>query len=99
VAGRVHFEGPPRPTGGRSRRFIGGSAFHERLLARIPGTEVVGRPSRRLRGALLDAVTTVLELAAVRLRVRQVHAAVEESYGERVAVVICERGAVHPSER
>jgi hypothetical protein len=59
-------------------------ALHKRLLARIPGTEVVGRPLRRRQGALLDAVTTVLELAGSPLRVREVHAAVEELYGERV---------------
>ena len=34
--------------------------------------------------SLLDAVTTVLELAGSPLRVREVHAAVEELYGERV---------------
>jgi hypothetical protein len=48
---------------------------------------------------LLDSVTTVLELAGGPLRVREAYAAVEESYGERVAVLICERGVVHPSER
>lgn len=66
---------------GRSPRL---GALHKRLLARIPGTEVVGRPLRRRQGALLDAVTTVLELADCPLRVREVHAAVEELYGERV---------------
>ena len=61
------------------------AALHSRLLARMPGTEVIGRPLRRRQGALLDAVTTVLELAGAPLRVREVHAAVEELYGERVA--------------
>lgn len=60
------------------------AALHGRLLAETPGTEVVRRPLRRRQGALLDAVTTVLELAGSPLRVREVHAAVEELYGERV---------------
>jgi len=59
-------------------------ALHERLLARIPLTEVVARPLRRRQGALLDAVTTVLELSDCPLRVREVHAAVEELYREPV---------------
>jgi hypothetical protein len=58
--------------------------LHKRLLARTPETGVVGRPIRRRQGALLEAVTTVLELAGCPLRVREVHAAVEELYGERV---------------
>ena len=60
------------------------AALHKRLLARTPETGVVGRPIRRRQGALLEAVTTVLELAGCPLRVREVHAAVEELYGERV---------------
>ena len=60
------------------------AALHARLLARISGTEVVGRPLRRRQGALLDAVTTVLERASRPLRVREVHAAVEELYGQPV---------------
>ena len=60
------------------------AALHKRLLARTPGAEVVGRPLRRRQGALLDAVTTVLERASCPLRVREVHAAVEELYGEPV---------------
>ena len=60
------------------------TALHQRLLARAPETEVLGRPLRRRQGALLDAVTTVLERAGCPLRVREVHAAVEELYGERV---------------
>ena len=60
------------------------AALHKRLLASVPETEVVGRPLRRRQGALLDAVTTVLERAGSPLRVRQVHAAVEELYGEPV---------------
>ena len=60
------------------------AALHERLLARTPGTGVVGRPLRRRQGALLDGVITVLEHAGCPLRVREVHAAVEELYGERV---------------
>ena len=66
---------------GRLPRLAG---LHKRLLTRIPLTEVVGRPLRRRQGALLDAVTTVLELAGCPLRVREVHAAVEEFYGEKV---------------
>jgi hypothetical protein len=60
------------------------AALHRRLLSRTPGTEVGGPPLRRRQGALLDAVTTVLEFAGSPLRVREVHAAVEELYGERV---------------
>jgi hypothetical protein len=60
------------------------AALHKQLLARIPGTEVVEQRLRRRQGVLLDAVTTVLELAGSPLRVREVHAAVEELYGERV---------------
>jgi hypothetical protein len=60
------------------------AALHKRLLARTPETGVVGRPIRRRQGALLEAVTTVLELAGCPLRMREVHAAVEELYGERV---------------
>jgi hypothetical protein len=60
------------------------AALHKRLLARVPGTGVVGRPLRRRQGALLDAVTAVLERAGCPLRVREVYAAVEELYGERV---------------
>ncbi len=60
------------------------TALHRRLLAQPPVTEVVRRPLRRRQGALLDAVTTVLERASCPLRVREVHAAVEELYGERV---------------
>ena len=67
---------------GRLRKL---AALHHRLLARVPTTGVVvGRPLRRRQGALLDAVTTVIELARRPLRVREVHAAVEELYGERV---------------
>jgi hypothetical protein len=60
------------------------AALHRRLLARVPATGVVGRPLRRRQGALLDAVTTVLDVAGRSMRVREVHAAVEELYGERV---------------
>jgi len=60
------------------------AALHQRLLARVPETEVVARPLRRRQGALLDAVTAVLERAGSPLRVREVHAAVEELHGERV---------------
>ena len=60
------------------------AALHRRLLAQTPVTEVVRRPLRRRQGVLLDAVTTVLERAGCPLRVREVHAAVEELYGERV---------------
>ncbi len=60
------------------------AALHQRLLARMPETEVAGRPLRRRQGTLLDAVTTVLELAGCPLRVRDVHAAVEELYRKRV---------------
>jgi hypothetical protein len=59
------------------------AALHKRLLARLPETGVVGRPLRR-QGALLEAVTTVLEHAGCPMRVREVHAGVEELYGERV---------------
>jgi hypothetical protein len=58
--------------------------LHHRLLARVAGTGVVGRPLRRRQGALLDAATAVLEHAGCPMRVREVHAAVEELYGERV---------------
>jgi hypothetical protein len=60
------------------------AALHQRLLSQPPVTEAVGRPSRRRQGALLDAVTTVLELAGCPLRVREAHVAVEELWGERV---------------
>ena len=60
------------------------TALHRRLLAQPPVTEVVRRPLRRRQGVLLDAVTTVLELAGCPLPVREVHAAIEEFYGERV---------------
>jgi hypothetical protein len=60
------------------------AALHRRLLAQTPITEVVRRPLRRRQGVLLDAVTTVLEIAGSPLRVREVHAAVEELWGERV---------------
>ena len=50
----------------------------------MPETGVVGRPLRRRQGALLEAVTAVLEHAGRPMRVREVHAAVEELYGERV---------------
>src|ERR1035437_8702598 len=60
------------------------AALHKRLLARIPLTQVSRRPLRRRQGALLDAVTAVLERAGCPLRVREVHAAVEELYGESV---------------
>jgi len=60
------------------------AALHRRLLAQTPRREVVRLPPRRRQGVLLDAVTTVLDLAGSPLRVREVHAAVEELYGERV---------------
>ena len=60
------------------------AALQKRLLARIPVTEVVPRSLRRRQGALLDAVTTVLEISGAPFRVCEVHAAVEELYGERV---------------
>ena len=60
------------------------AALHKRLLARVPETGVIGRPIRRRQGALLEAVTAVLDRAGCPLRVREVHAAVEELYGERV---------------
>ena len=59
-------------------------ALHKRLLARAPETGVVGPPLRRRQGALLEAVTTVLEDSNCPLRVREVHAAVEELHGEPV---------------
>ena len=59
-------------------------ALHKRLLASMPETGVVGRPLRRRQGAILDAVIAVLERAGCPLRVREVHAAVEDLYGERV---------------
>jgi hypothetical protein len=65
-------------------RLPGLAPLHKQLLARIPGTGVVRRPLRRRQGALLDAVTTVLERADCPLRVREIHAAVEAMYGERV---------------
>jgi hypothetical protein len=60
------------------------AALHRRLLAQPLVTGVVTRPLRRRQGVLLDAVTTVLALAGRPLRVREVHAAVEEFYGEKV---------------
>ncbi len=60
------------------------AALHQSLLARTPEIAVVGRPLRRRQGTLLDAVTSVLELASCPMRVREVHAAVEELHGERV---------------
>jgi hypothetical protein len=60
------------------------AALHQSLLARTPVIGVVMRPLRRRQGVLLDAVTTVLELAGRPLRVREVHAAIEEFYGEKV---------------
>ena len=39
---------------------------------------------RRRQGTLLETVTTVLELAGKPLRVREVHATVEELLGSRV---------------
>ena len=60
------------------------AALHKRLLARIPGTEVDERPLRRRQGALLDAVAPVLDRAGCPLRVREVHAAIEELFDERV---------------
>ena len=60
------------------------AALHRRLLSQTPETGVGARPLRRRQGALLDAITTVLELAGCPLRVREVRAAVEELYGERV---------------
>ena len=60
------------------------TALHKRVLAQTGVTEVVRRPLRRRQGVPLDAVTTVLELAGCPLRVREVHAAIEEMYGEQV---------------
>jgi hypothetical protein len=60
------------------------AALHKRLLGRVPETGVVGRPIRRRHGAPLETVTAVLDRAGCPLRVREVHAAVEEAYGERV---------------
>ena len=60
------------------------AALHRRLLAQPPVTEVIRRPLRQRQGALLDVVTAVLERAGCPLRVREVHAAVEELYGERL---------------
>lgn len=60
------------------------AGLHNRLRGRVLETGVVGRPLRRRQGALLDAVATVLERAGRPLRVRDVHAAVEELYGEPV---------------
>ena len=60
------------------------AGLHRRLLARTQAPEVVGRPLRRRQGALLDAVSNILERAGSSLRVREVHVAVEELYGQRV---------------
>jgi hypothetical protein len=60
------------------------AALHRRLMAQPPVTEDVRQPLRRRQGVLLDAVTTVLELAGCPLGVREVHADVEEFYGEKV---------------
>ncbi|HVA32466.1 MAG TPA: hypothetical protein VMU58_14485 [Gaiellaceae bacterium] len=60
--------------------------FESELVAVVDlfAVEVLVPSASRRQGALLDAVTTVLQLAGCPLRVREVHAAVEELYGERV---------------
>jgi hypothetical protein len=54
-----------------------------RLLARAPRGRAP-RLARRRQGALLEAITSVLEPEAGSLRVRDIHAAVEELFGEPV---------------
>jgi hypothetical protein len=58
--------------------------LRELLLARGPGAGPGRRGLRRRQGVLVGAVGDVLELAGAPLRVREVHAAVEELLGERV---------------
>jgi hypothetical protein len=56
-----------------------------RLREELAGRDTAERPAlralRRRQGSVLDAVTTVLERAGRPLRVRDVHAAVEEWLG------------------
>lgn len=58
--------------------------LRELLLAREPDCGSVRRRVRRRQGLLLEAVADVLELAGRPMRVREVHAAVERLFGERV---------------
>jgi hypothetical protein len=55
-----------------------------RLLALALRGRVAPRPLRRRQGVLLEAVTSVLESETGPLRVRDVHAAVEAVFRERV---------------
>jgi hypothetical protein len=58
--------------------------LRELLVARGQGCGPVLGSLRRRQGLLLEAVADVLELAGGPLRVREVHAAVEKLFGERV---------------
>jgi hypothetical protein len=51
---------------------------HERLAKRCPGEGPHSRVLRRRQGSVLEAVTTVLAGAAEPLRVREIHAEVEQ---------------------
>jgi len=58
------------------------------LRAQLAGSETapgrLDRPLRRRQGSILEAVTNVLEQAGRPLRVRAVHAAVEELLGTAI---------------
>jgi hypothetical protein len=64
-------------------RLAGLGALRGRLRARMP-EHTPARPLRRRQGGVLEAVSLVLERASRPLRVRDVHSAVEELFGERV---------------
>src|SRR5438132_3732475 len=60
------------------------AGLREQLSRREAAQRVPGRVVRRRQGSVLAAVTSVIEQAERPLRVREVHAAVEELLGARV---------------
>jgi hypothetical protein len=68
------------------------AVLREQLVAREPSGEAASRCLRRRQGAVLESVTAIVEQAGVPMRVREVHAAVEQLFGEGCPV-FCERGS------
>jgi hypothetical protein len=60
------------------------AGLREQLSRRKAAPLIPGRVVRRRQGSVLAAVTSVIEQAERPLRVREVHAAVEELLGARV---------------
>jgi hypothetical protein len=60
------------------------AALLQQLAVREPSDVVATRPLRRRQGAVLEAVTAIVEQVGGPMRVREVHAAAEQLFREAV---------------